>query len=479
MKVLLINPAQDTRRTAGHYRRMLAVMPPISLAYLAASLEQAGVQVEVYDDALAGGDRAALEAALRASRADIVGLSVVTSMMPDVARVVNLIRTASPLSRVVLGNIHAHVHHAELLMAGVADIVVLGEGEVTLVELARCLASTRGALEDVAGIAFLRDGEVVRTAPRPLVEDLDALPFPAWHLFPVERYRLFNFARVREPGVLIQGSRGCPYGCNYCSLKIMGPARRARSARSIADEFEQLHERYSFVQPSFVDPIFPFSKEEGLALAGELIRRGLSRKQVWITETRTDLVDLELLQALREAGLRRIMFGFETGESSRLRSLGKAGGPARSHAAVHAARQAGLQIIGFFMLGIPGDTRRSMQATIQHALELDIDFAKFTVFVPYPGTPIHDELMSSGEIAEPTRWERYTSFPTRLVPPNYLPASLSTQDLIRYQRRAHLWFYLRPAMIARQLLSVRSLGPRDLWDGLRTIVTLGQESVAP
>ncbi len=109
MRVLLINPAQDEGATAGYYRRMLAVMPPISLAYLAASLEQAGVQVSVYDDAIAGGDRAAMEAALRRVRPDLVGLSVVTPVMPDVQRVVRIVRATCPEARVVLGNIHAQV----------------------------------------------------------------------------------------------------------------------------------------------------------------------------------------------------------------------------------------------------------------------------------------------------------------------------------------------------------------------------------
>ncbi len=477
MRVLLINPAQDEGATAGYYRRMLAVMPPISLAYLAASLEQAGVQVSVYDDAIAGGDRAAMEAALRRVRPDLVGLSVVTPVMPDVQRVVRIVRATCPEARVVLGNIHAQVFADALLRDGLADVVVRGEGELTLVELARCLAGAQPDLQAVDGIAFADGEQVVHTPPRQLLHELDALPFPAWHLFPMDRYRLFNFARVREPGVLIQGSRGCPYRCNYCSLKVMGPTRRCRSAGSIADEFEHLYHNFGFVQPSFVDPIFPFSRAEGLVFADELVRRGLHRRQVWIPETRTDLVDAELLCALREAGLRRIMFGFEAGDAAQLTALHKSGSQHQAREAVRAARAAGLQIIGFFMLGIPGSSLADMEATVEFALSLDIDFAKFTVFVPYPGTAVYDELLAAGEIAEPQAWRRYTSFPSRQVPPNYLPRGITAQEVIRCQRRAHMSFYMRPSMIARQLLKIRSFGVRDLYDGLRTIMALNLETL--
>lgn len=473
MKVLLINPAQDPDLTAGYYKRMLAIMPPISLAYLAAALEQAGVEVEVYDDAVAGGDLAALDEALRLSRADVVGLSVVTGVAPDVERVVARVRAKSPQSTVVLGNIHADVFHEALLRAGTADVVVHGEGERTVVELVQTLAEHQPDLARVRGISFLREGELVLTEPRPHIQDLDELPFPAWHLFPLEGYRIFNFARVRPPGTLIQGSRGCPYGCTYCSLKIMGSRRRVRSAASLADEFEYLYDRFGYLQPSFVDPIFPFSKKEGLAFAEELLRRKIPRRQVWITETRTDLVDDELLEALAEAGLRRIMYGFETGAQQQLNTIHKSNKPDSALRAVQAARRAGVEIIGFFMLGIPGSTVADLQATIDYACSLEIDFAKFTVFVPFPGTAVYHELIARDAIAEPENWRRYTSFPSSRVAPNYVPSALTAEDLVRYQRRAHLAFYLRPKMIAHQLFKVRTLDLSDLIAGAQTIVATG------
>ena len=349
-------------------------------------------------------------------------------------------------------------------------MVVHGEGEVTIVQLVEALARDRVGLSGVQGVSFRADGDVVTNPPRPPIEDLDSLPFPAWHLLQHERYRLFNFARVVEPGTLVLGSRGCPYRCTYCSLRIMGERRRARSARSIADEFESLYDRFGIRQPSCTDPIFPFDRDEGLAFANELIHRGLHERQVWITETRTDRVDAELLVALREAGLRRIMFGFEAGTHGELAAIRKGADADEGFRAVRAARQAGLQVIGFFMLGIPGSDRASLQATIDYARALDVDFAKFTVFVPFPGTAVHEELLAANELPAPTDWERYTSYPTREIPPCYVPTALTAEDLVTAQKRAYATFYLRPRMILHQVFNVRTLTAAEMMNGLRAVL---------
>jgi radical SAM superfamily enzyme YgiQ (UPF0313 family) len=473
MKFLLINAFHSPEATAGYYKRFLAPMPPITQAYLAAVLEQAGVDVTFYDDALAGGNRAALSRILRSKKPDIVGLSPVTAAMPGVERVARMVRSVSPESTIVMGNIHADIFYSEILSHGLADIIVHGEGEITVVELCEALAKKNPDLEKVKGISFLRDKRVVTTEVRPYIENLDDLPFPAWHLFPIEKYKIFNFARVKEPGALILGSRGCPFRCTYCSLKIMGNARRRRSPQNIADEIEYLHDRFGYVQASFIDPIFPLSKKEGVAFARELMGRGLHKKLIWVTETRTDLVDQELLGALAESGLRRIMFGFEAGDPEQLKKICKGAKFDAGFEAAAAARSAGLEIIGFFMLGITGETTQTMQATIDYAQALDVDFAKFTIFVPFPGTAVYYDLLKQGKIDSPGIWQRYTSYPTKKIPSIYVPDGLTNAQMIAYQRKAYASFYLRPKMAYRHLVQIKALTLRDAYDGIRTIFTPG------
>jgi len=471
MKVLLVNAYESPRLTAGHYSRFLRTMPPISIAYVAAALEKAGIPVAFYDDHLQRGDRKAFFDVLRRERPSLVGFSVVTPMAQGLFDLAGAIRKFDPSLGIVMGNIHADIFAERILEKRLADYVVHGEGEITAPELVSALESG-GDLSSVRGISFRANGKVRTTSPRPFIEDLDSVPFPAWHLFPIERYEIFNFASCKRPGALILGSRGCPYKCTFCCLKIMGERRRKRSPGNIADEAQWLHERFGYRQISFTDPIFPMTKKEGLAFCRELVSRGLHRKLVWITETRVDLVDLELLSAMREAGLRRIMYGFEAGSPEGLESIQKHASLQAARHAVEITRRAGLEIIGFFMLGVPGDSRRSIERTIAFAKELDIDFAKFTVFSPFPGTKVYEQLLAQGKIPDTEQWERFTNSPSRTTPPIYLPEGIDLKDIIGYQRKALLAFYLRPKILARHLFKIRTLGLRDVFGGLASLVSV-------
>ncbi len=473
IKVLLLNTFQRPEATAGAYKRFLSPMPPITIAYLAAALEKAGVDVRFYDDVLNYADEAAFSDTLRTFKPDLVGISVVTGTVGGAERAAKIVRRDAPEAKIVMGNIHADLFAPEYLRSGLCDFVVHGEGEETVVELAKALDDRQPDFSKVRGITYLRDGEPFATPHRPFIEDLDSIPFPAWHLFPLERYRLFSFARVEEPGTLVLGSRGCPFTCSFCTLVVnQSTVRRRRSVKNIVDEVEYLHDRFGYKQASFVDPIFPFHRKEGFDFAAEMIRRGLHKKMVWITETRVDLVDDELLVAMRESGLRRIMFGFETGSAEALKRIRKAATLDKGIAAAAASKRAGVSVVGFFMLGIPGTTAADMEATIDYACnQLDIDFAKFTVFVPYPGTPDYERLKAAGELPAPEEWSRFTSYPTADKPPAYVPKGLTAEQVIAYQRKAYLSFYVRPSMILRQLFTLRAMSVKDMVSGVRLMAS--------
>lgn len=471
MKVLLINPFISTQATAGKYRRFLEPMPPISLAFVAAALKQAGAEVCIYDDYTQGGDRAALMAAIRAAAPDIAGLTCVTPTAARTMEIARQIKSEFPNIKLAMGNIHASVFYEQIINDGLADFVALGEGEDTIADLVRTLESG-GDVSAVKGLAWKRGGRAIANEPRPYREELDELPFPAWDLFPLERYRLFSFAVVREPGMLILGSRGCPYNCTFCSLKIMGRKRRKRSTANIADEFEWLLNSFGYRQMSFIDPIFPLSKQEGLEFGQELIRRGLHKKAVWTTETRVDLVDQELLDALAASGLRRIMYGFESGGQQGIDSIKKNFKIDQARSAVAMTKKAGVEIIGFFMLGVPGETRQSAEQTIAYSVSLDIDFAKFTIFSPFPGTKVYEDMLADGTLQPTDDWSTFTNYPSRETPAAYIPEALTNDDLIQLQRRAFLKFYLRPRQAFNQLFKVRTLKLRDMWNGLLLVLGL-------
>ncbi|MDX2167126.1 MAG: radical SAM protein [Deltaproteobacteria bacterium] len=464
MATLLINPTASIETANGRFKGLLTAMPPIGLALLAARLRQRDRQVAVYDAFIGRGGPEGAARAARQQRPDVIGLPVVTPCATEVFQQARAIRAASPDSVIVMGNIHADLFAEDILREGLADIVVHGEAEDTIVDIDRAVVDKTDYAQ-IRGISFRRGEQIVRTAERPQIEDLDSLPFPAWDLFPMQHYGLFKFAQVASPATLICGSRGCPYRCTFCSLHVMGPRRRKRSVRNIVDEIEWLHESLGMKQVAFVDPIFPISRAEGLAFADELISRGLHRKVSWVTETRVDLLDEEMLRRCYESGLRRVMFGIEVGDDEVLLSLKKKFVVNESRDAIALCRKVGVQTVGFFMVGVPGDTPASIERTIDLAREVAPDFAKFTVFVPYPGTQDYTTLKAAGKLQGAEQWSRYTSYPTRDNPPVYLPEGMTVDDVIRMHRRAFRRVYARPSTVWRHLVKIRTLSPMDALRG--------------
>jgi anaerobic magnesium-protoporphyrin IX monomethyl ester cyclase len=474
VKTLLIHPYTDTDHTAGRYKKFLSAMPPISLGYVAAAIEKAGLPIAIYDDFLYSGSDVGFIDALKREKPDLIGLTCFTPNYPGVKRVVALARRHAPQAKILLGNIHADIFSDYFLEQDLADYVVHGEGEITTVELIQTMVRN-GDLAQVQGISFMREGKIHKTPERPLIQDLDSIPFPAWHLFPYKHYKLFSFARLADPATLILGSRGCAFKCNYCSLKIMGTARRKRSVGNVVSEIEFMHERYGMKQVAFVDPIFPINTREAVAFRDAMVEKGLHKKVVWTTETRVDLMNDETAAAIYEAGCRRVMFGFETGSDDTLKNIVKKTTTTRAQNAVQVTRRHGLGIIGFFMLGVPGDNATTMEKTIKFACKLDIDFAKFTVFVPYPGTDIFRDLVHAGKLRETEDWERYTSYPTKEVNTIYTAEGLTNADLVYYQRRAFRRFYLRPWQILKHIFVHRAFTISEMFTGLRLVLGFQQK----
>jgi radical SAM superfamily enzyme YgiQ (UPF0313 family) len=230
-------------------------------------------------------------------------------------------------------------------------------------------------------------------------------------------------------------------------------------------------DRYGMKQMAYVDPIFPISKKEAIAFRDEVCSRGLQKHQVWTTETRVDLMDLETVEAMYESGCRRVMFGFETGDQETLEAIQKDFEIAQAYEAVRLCKQVGMQVIGFFIIGSPGETERSINMTIDFSCDLGIEFAKYTCFVPYPGTPIYYDFLKDGTLKAPEHLDfgRYTSYPTDDNPAIYVTPKLTQADLQRLQKKAFRKFYLRPRMIYKHLVEIRALNVNDMYNGLQLV----------
>jgi radical SAM superfamily enzyme YgiQ (UPF0313 family) len=463
VRALLINPPIIKDRF-GRFSKLLQAMPCIGLAYIAAILLKRGFEVEVMDyfgENLSYDD---LKNRLDSYRPDLVGITTLTPSAPVVERMCTIIRERAQQNKIILGGIHASLFYEDFLSNGLADIIVHGEGEETIYEILDHLNGNK-KLADIKGIAFIENGKVVNTGDREPPRDLDSFPFPAWHLFPYREYGMLPFADIKKPTLSISGSRGCPYRCTYCSLDYMGKFYRKRSPESIADEFEYLYKNFGVRQVGFIDPIFPFDEEHTTLVCEELIRRGLNKNVVWISETRPDRLNRKLLNLMYRSGARRLLFGIESGTQRVLNRINKRLDLELTKEVINMAHKEHIHIVGLFMIGLPDETEEEIEETIRFSIESDVDFAKFAITVPFPGSQLYDEMVAAGKLNRKD-WENFTTFnpdPDKMV---IATDTIPAERLLQLQKKATRRFYLRLKMIYRHLFVIRTITPKNLIYGI-------------
>ena len=428
----------------GRMGALFTPIPPLGIASIAGSLEEAGQPVDLLDQL---GSRYSNEriASLVAQRGHaLVGISCLTAAMNGVVDLAARIRARSPGAKIVLGNIHATVFHRELVADGTADYVLRGEGERAMVALSEAVTGD-GTLGQVPGLTWRDDDGTVQTNPRGAPIDLDGLPEPAWHLLDVSRYHSTPLLGVRRPMLHIQASRGCPFACTFCSQEVMNQGVRVRSVDNLIGEIERAHSRHGTEYFAFTDAFYPLDVAQGETFARAMIESGLHRRVRWIAETRVDRVTKPLLQLLRQSGLDLMMFGVESGDQQVLDGLGKRQQLDQARDAVRWAREAGIRTLGLYVLGLPGDTADSCRATARFACDVGTDMAKFNVAIPFPGSPMFEQWKAGRE--DMPDWARFNSwYDPRLAGGELLftPEGMSSAELIALQRSAMLRFWARP-----------------------------------
>ena len=471
MNVLLINPNSSLINKSWGYKKFFTPIAPLGLAYIASILEKNHIDVAILDQfATKAQDRELLDL-IKTQRPNVIGFAAFTPIMPDIKRLTCSIREISPASKIVLGNIHASIFAEELLAEGIADIVVRGEGELTMLELCQRL-SRNEALTGLPGISFKFDGQVIRNPDRQLVNDLDSLPFPAWHLLNPDRYTEVPLAAIKKTRAFpILASRGCTHRCYYCSQDKVYDRVRYRDLSKVVDEMDYFYNNMGIKIFGFSDAYFPFDEDSGLKFCELIKGRKLHNKIKWCTETRVDKVTGRLLKAMKEAGAHLVMYGIEVGNSRILNSLNKGTTLEQARTALKETRRAGVLSMGLFILGLPGETVETCRDTINFAKELDCDIVKFNIATPYPGSRFFQDHVTSGSLNKPemfTSWYDWLSSSGELV---YVPEGMTSADLRNIQRKGMLAFYLRPKVIIRHILK-HTISYRNIFLGGVWLISL-------
>ena len=459
MNVLLVNPPFTLEDRYGKKLKIAGpLLPSLGLAYIAAVLEKDGHKVEILDAPALEMTSTEIAEHVRKGRYDAIGLTAQTPMYGRFVEALKAIKPVCGNVPIIAGGPHSSIMPAEILKENPElDYAIYGEGEVTICELMKVLDGRKKA-RDVRGIAY-RQGKAVKvTPPRPFVENLDDIPMPARHLLPMIRYRPAPSTYKRTPLLHMITSRGCPFNCVYCSSRsIFGRIYRAHSPKRVADEMEELIEKYGAREIFFLDDIFTLNRKWAEAVCDEIIARGINKKVEWSCSTRVNTVDPEILAHMRKAGCWQIHYGMESGSQRLLNYIKKGITLEQSRNAATWSRQAGLEVRAYFMIGLPTETREETQQTIDFAKEVKPDYAKFSLTTPYPGTPLFDMANERGEIKS-LSWSTYKTlggFTDDERP--YIPKGRTSSDLKYMEKKAYREFYIRPSYVLWKLSRIRSL----------------------
>lgn len=399
MKILLVSPEARVWNSRTHIHN--------GLGYLAGALLHAGYPVDIFDGAV---EDESLDARLTREPFDIVGISSPTPLIHEAWEYARVAKQHNAIT--ILGGPHLTLMPQESIERADVDFVARGEAEVTLVEFVKAVDGQRITHDEqrdhwseIRGLSWKNaDGKIFHNVDRPLNPNLDALPFPAYHLFKIERYTnlqpLTDGLDKHARSYTIVTSRGCPYKCTYCSKPITGDTWRARSVENVLREWKMLVEDLGATEIGVTDDIWNLDLKRAKELCRGLIDLKLNRVP-WITVhgMKVNHTDAELFHLMKRAGCKRVGFGVESGDEEILKRVVKKSQTFEQvRSAFKNAKQAGLQTMGFFIYGMPGETEATMEKTTRLALELDPDLAHFMIASPYPGTQLWETVQREGKL---------------------------------------------------------------------------------
>jgi len=479
MRAVLINPKFhlpiDTRTT-----------PHLGLAYLGAVTEEAGYEVVIFD---ADVEDETIEAFIRRYDPDIVGITANTPQVKQAWRTAQAIKSVKDVL-VVLGGPHVSVLPAESTVHSAVDVVVRGEGEQVWIKLCQIVERARATqpeltatelvnapqseLSTLLGISYhTQDGREHHNPDHPVIADLDGLPFPAYHLFRMDRYTNLQPATDHIDGsksFSVMTSRGCPYRCTFCSQSIMPVKWRARTPENVLAEWKHLVQTMQAQEIGVLDDSANINVERLERISDLLIENELNHVPwIFVNGIRANLATVETLSKLKQAGLRRTAFGVESGDPDVLLSIDKKIDHDTIRQAFKNAKQVGLETIGFFIIGLPGETEEAMENTIKFACEVDPLIANFSMMTPYPGTKVYEIAKRQGRLLVDD-WEDYVFFEGKA---RYEMGEMTAEMIERKWKEAYRRFYLRPHRI------VMTLTRKDFWLNWRRTFRVAWKTIFP
>jgi anaerobic magnesium-protoporphyrin IX monomethyl ester cyclase len=367
-------------------------LPPLGLSFVAAALENAGFEVQVLDNYMLKKPIVEVQEIILKLKPQIVGITCGSATFRRVVETSKAIKEVYPTCKIVVGGWHASYEPDSILELPDVDYVVVGEGEHAMVQLANSLIRGRGeAVPFIAGVGYKKPDTTIIKNPPDFIKNLDDVPYPARHLLPMELYdRTIEFLSVK-PADTMSIVRGCPFNCAFCETKkLWGNQCRTFSAKRVVDEIEHLQAKWGTRGVYFINDNFTIKKQVTMEICDLIKQRKINLR--WACDTRPDLINLDLLQKMHDAGCETIWFGVESGSPRVLEHLNKKITKEQVTEAVKMCRKAGIYVACSFIMGLPGETVADMEESLKFALELDPDWCRFNIYVAYPDSVLYEEV---------------------------------------------------------------------------------------
>jgi radical SAM superfamily enzyme YgiQ (UPF0313 family) len=440
----MVNKCFYTASIWKNYSKNAILAPPLGMVYLAALLKEKGYEAGFIDANILNLNKNEIIKRLNDFKPDYVLYNSITDNLQDTLSWIKEIRNDYN-KPVIIGGPHMEIYPKETLTHECIDYGVVGDGWETLPELLNALEHNKD-LSNIQGLVFRKDGNVVLTEARPKRVSLEDVPFPARYLLANEKYDTV-LSKARPITIMIT-ALGCPYKCTYCCTDTN---LRARSAEHIVAEVEECIKEYGIKEIEFYDETFTVNRKKMNKFLDLIESKCL--KFYWSVRTRVDCVDKDLLGRMAKHGCIRVNFGIESGDEDVLRAINRNMSIETIRNAVKWAKDAGIMTFGFFMIGLPQDTKQSIEKTLNLMLELDLDFMQLNKFTMLPNSQIYENYKKeTGQ----DFWREYTLGQANLddFKRDYL--KITDKELDEYLERGYRQFYYRPKYIWNKLIAVSS-----------------------
>lgn len=428
MKILLVKPISDIH----------VVSPPLSLAYLAASLKNLNAEIKILDCLLKKYSFRQFKDYISIYKPDIIGFTSFTLEFYTVLKMASIAKLLNPDVKIVVGGAHPS-NCPESLKNSQIDFIFRGEAEEAFPKFISELLKKKPDFRKVPNLGWKKGRKVIMNPIR-FIENLDSLPFPDFELMNFKEYPKLYLAR-RFPCAPILTSRGCPFSCTFCSgWRISGKQFRARSPENIIEEIKILQRKYKIREFQIWDDNFTLDKQRAKKFCDILIKENLNLKWWCPNGVRLETLDKELLLKMKESGCYAIALGIESGSERVQKDMKKNLNFNHLREIVSFAHKIGMRTQGFFIIGYPTETKEDILKTIKLAKSLPLDRASISLFQPLFGSEIYEQLKKDNKIPK-----NYSIENCDYSKPSVLPNGFSSLDEVKkLQRKALIEFYLRP-----------------------------------